>query len=164
MQNNFLSLSAQNPLDNVQVRKVYNLTHLGQVIPVTIGVDSITNQVGLLQERYTSFEVAQNDLDRIYYYELLPFNVKETAFDMGQDLEVTIIPSNERLIHDFYYKGNHMRKVNLYFYLPEIDFYAICSYEIGATSSMNGDEEVGFIEEFQQYEYFNIVELVEKIN
>lgn len=164
MQNNFLSLSAQNPLDNVQVRKIYNLTYLGQSITVTIGVDTVTNQVGLLQERYTSFETADNDLDRIYYYELLPFNVKETAFDMGQELEVDVLPSNERLIHEFSYKGNIMKKVNLYFYLPEIDFYAICSYEAGVTSRMGGDEEIGFIEEFSQYNYFNIIELVEKIN
>lgn len=164
MENNFLSLANQNPSDNVQVRKIYNLSHEGQIIPVTIGVDTVTNQAGVLQERYTSFEVAQNNIERIYYYELLPFNVKETAFDMGQELEVTITFSNERFIHDFDYKGHQMKKSNLYFYLPEVDFYAICRYEIGVTSSMSGDEDTGFYEEFYPYEYFTLVELVERIN
>lgn len=162
--NNFLSLASQNPEDNVQVRKIYNLTYGDYSHQLVIGVDSITNQVGLMQISDSEFDVA-GDLEQVEFYEIIqPFNVKETSFNMTDEIEVNIVHQQERVIYSVDYKGHEMKQSLLYFYLPEIDFYAICKSVKGVTSRIEGDEGEERVERFSEFEEFYLTALVEKIN
>ncbi len=164
MINNFLSLANQNPDDNVQVRKIYNLVYGDYSQQLVIGVDSITNQVGLMQISDSEFDVAE-PLEQIEYYEIMqPFNVKETSFTMSDEIEVDITHQQERVLYEIDYKGHIMKQSILYFYLPEIDFYAICKSVKGVTSRIEGDEGEEKVEVFSDYEEFYLTSLVERIN
>lgn len=164
MENNFLSLANQNPSDNVQVRKIYNLVYGNFSHQLVIGVDSITNQVGLMQLSDSEFDVV-GQLEQVEFYEIIqPFNVKETSFTMSDEIEVQITHQQERVLYEVDYKGHLMKQSLLYFYLPEIDFYAICKSIKGTTSRIEGDEGEERVELFNDFEDFYLTALVEKIN
>lgn len=163
MQNNFLSLSEENPLDNVQSRKIYKLSYGNFTEELVIGVDTITNQVGRLYLSHSNFDVVDGVPEETFLDMLQPFNVKETSFDMSENVESTISHSHERVLYQKEYKGYPMESRILYFYLPEIDFYALCRVEKGVTSFGDGDGE-DRVEIFSEYEVMYLTALVEKIN
>lgn len=161
--NTFLTLNSQNPEDNIQIRKIYNLMYQGFSYQLVIGVDSITNQVGLLELRNSFFDLAEN-VDNYNFYEIIQhFNVKETAFNMNDEIEVDVAHQTERILYSTLYKDRQMKQSTIYFYLPEIDFYAVCQYHKGVTSFLDGDEPYQE-ERFDEFETFNLLSLVENIN
>ncbi len=163
MENTFLNLSNQNADSNVQVRKIYNLSYGNFSEQLVIGVDTITNQVGRLYLGHSNFDVTDGLAEETFYDMLQPFNVKETSFDMSANIESTISHSYERILYQTEYKGYPMESRILYFYLPEIDFYALCRVEKGVTSFGDGDGE-DRVEIFSEYEVMYLTALVEKIN